>query len=262
MRLRASGSPMLDVNNIHFSIDDKKILDGISARFESGKIHGIIGPNGSGKSTLLKNICRIWEPQSGSIVINGKDYIEIPRKELSTLVTLVPQNTTIGFPISVFDIVSMGRNPHLGRFEGVRQKDREIIERALQQTNIYALKDRNINELSGGEGQLAIIARALATEASLILLDEPTSGLDVKHTLEIVEILYELKEQCKTVLVTIHDLNLARKFCDTISIMCSGKLFYSGTPEDAFTEENIKQVFEVNVREYKHNDSTFLDFYK
>jgi iron complex transport system ATP-binding protein len=253
---------MLDLNTIHFSIDDKKILDGISARFEPGKIHGIIGPNGSGKSTLLKNICRIWEPQSGSILLDGKDYTEIPRKELSTLVTLVPQNTTIGFPISVFDIVSMGRNPHLGRFEGARQKDREIIERALQQTNIYALKDRNINELSGGEGQLAIIARALATEASLVLLDEPTSGLDVKHTLEIVEILYELKEQGKTILVTIHDLNLARKFCDTISILCRGKLFYSGSPEDAFVEENMKQVFEVHVREYKHNDAIFLDFYK
>jgi len=252
---------MLDVKNIHFSIDGKKILDGISVRFESGKIHGIIGPNGSGKSTLLKNICRIWEPQSGSVVINGKDYSEIPRKELSTLVTLVPQNTTIGFPISVFDIVSMGRNPHLGRFEGVRKKDREIIERALQQTNIYALKDRNINELSGGEGQLAIIARAIATEASLILLDEPTSELDVKHTLEIVDILYEFKEQGKTILVTIHDLNLARRFCDTISILCRGKLFYSGTPEDAFAEENIKQVFEINVREYKHNGTTFLDFY-
>ncbi|HET6419029.1 MAG TPA: ABC transporter ATP-binding protein [Geobacteraceae bacterium] len=253
---------MLDVNDIHFSIDDKKILDGISARFDPRKIHGIIGPNGSGKSTLLKNICRIWEPQSGSIVINGKDYTEIPRKELSTLVTLVPQNTTIGFPISVFDFVSMGRNPHLGRFEGLRQKDREIIERALRLANIYALKDRNINELSGGEGQLAIIARALATEASLILLDEPTSELDVKHTLEIVNILYEFKEQGKTTLVSIHDLNLARKFCDTITILCRGKLFYSGTPEDAFAQENIRQVFEVNVREYKHNDTTFLDFYK
>jgi len=253
---------MLDVNNIHFSIDDKKILDSVSASFERGKIHGIIGPNGSGKSTLLKNICRIWEPQSGSIVLNGKDYLEIPRRELSTLVTLVPQNTTIGFPISVFDIVAMGRNPHLGRFEGMRQNDREIIERALQQTNISALKDRNINELSGGEGQLAIIARAIATEASLILLDEPTSELDVKHTLEIVKLLYKFKEQGKTILVTIHDLNLARKFCDTITILCRGKLFYSGTAQDAFTEENIKQVFEVNVREYKHNDTTFLDFYK
>lgn len=253
---------MLDVNDIHFSIDDKKILDGISVRFEARRIHGIIGPNGSGKSTLLKNICRIWEPQAGSIAINGKDYNQIPRKELSTLVTLVPQNTTIGFPISVFDIVSMGRNPHLGRFEGLRQKDREIVEHALLQTNIYALKDRNINELSGGEGQLAIIARAIATEATLILLDEPTSELDVKHTLDIVKILREFKEQGKTILVNIHDLNLARKFCDTISILYHGKLFYSGAPEDAFAEENIKQVFEVNVREYKHNGTTFLDFYK
>ncbi len=253
---------MLEISNIHFSLDDKKILDGISVCFEPRKIHGIIGPNGSGKSTLLKNICRIWEPQSGSIVINGKDYTEIPRKELSTLVTLVPQNTAIAFPISVFDIVSMGRNPHLGRFEGLRQKDREIIERALRQTNIYALKDRNINELSGGESQLAIIARALVTEASLVLLDEPTSELDVKHTLDIVDILHEFKEQGKTVLVTVHDLNLARKFCDTISLLCRGKLFYSGTPKDAFAEENIREVFEVNVREYKLNGTIFLDFYK
>jgi len=253
---------MLDIENIHYSIDDKKILDGISACFEPRRIHGIIGPNGSGKSTLLKNICRIWEPQSGSIVINGKNYTEISRKELSKLVTLVPQNTTIGFPISVFDIVSMGRNPHLGRFEGLRHMDRDIIERALQQTNIFALKDRSINELSGGEGQLAIIARAIATEASLILLDEPTSELDVKHTLDIVKILSEFKEQDKTILVSIHDLNLARRFCDTISILYRGKLFYSGTPEDAFSEENIRQVFEVNVREYKHDDTTFLDFYK
>jgi iron complex transport system ATP-binding protein len=143
----------------------------------------------------------------------------------------------------------------------MRQNDRDIIERALQQTNIYELKDRNINELSGGEGQLAIIARALATEASLILLDEPTSELDVKHTLEILNILQGFKEQGKTILVTIHDLNLARKFCDTISILSRGKLFYSGTPENAFAAEIIKQVFDVHIREYKHNDTTFLDFY-
>jgi iron complex transport system ATP-binding protein len=251
---------MLDVDTIHFSIDGKKILDGISARFGPCKIHGIIGPNGSGKSTLLKNICRVWVPQSGSIRINGRDYTDVPRKELSSLVTLVPQNSSIGFPLSVYDIVAMGRYPHLGRFDGLRHKDREIIERALQQTNIYALKDRNINELSGGEGQLAIIARAIATEAPLILLDEPTSELDVRHTLEIVKLLYEFREQGKTILVNIHDLNLARKLCDTISILSRGKLYFSGSPEDAFSEENIRQVFQVNVREYRHNGSTFLDF--
>ena len=105
---------MLTIQDIHFSIEDKKILDGVSVHFEPCKIHGIIGPNGSGKSTLLKNICRIWEPQSGTILMQGKNYRSIPRKELSRLVTLVPQNTAVGFPISVFDIVSMGRNPHPG----------------------------------------------------------------------------------------------------------------------------------------------------
>ncbi len=253
---------MLALDNIHFSIDDKMILDGISARFEPRMIHGIIGPNGSGKSTLLKNICRVWEPQSGTIKINGRDYTSIPRRELSTLVTLVPQNASIAFPISIFEIVAMGRNPHLGRFEGLRRKDREIIELALLQTNIHALKDRNINELSGGEGQLAIIARAIATEAAVVLLDEPTSELDVKHTLKIVRILNGFREQGKTVLMTVHDLNLARKICDTITIMCGGKLFYSGSPEGAFSGENIRQVFQVNVREYRHDDTTFLDFYE
>ena len=253
---------MLEVDNVHFSIDEKGILHGISARFEPGRIHGIIGPNGSGKSTLLKNICRIWEPQAGSIAINGRNYAEIPRSELSTLVTLVPQNSAIGFPISVFDIVAMGRHPHLGRFAGLGHKDREIIEWALRQTNIYELKDRSINELSGGEGQLAIIARAIATEAPVILLDEPTSELDVRHTLDIFEILCEFKKQGKTILASIHDLNLARKFCDTISILDHGRLFYSGTPEGAFSEENIRQVFQVNVAEYRHNGATFLDFYR
>ena len=252
---------MLTIQDIHFSIEDKKILDGVSSHFEPCKIHGIIGPNGSGKSTLLKNICRIWEPQSGTILLQGKNYRSIPRKELSRLVTLVPQNTAVGFPISVFDIVSMGRNPHWGRFEGMKQKDREIIEQALQQTNIYALKDRNINELSGGEGQLAIIARALATEASLILLDEPTAELDIKHTLAIMHILFELRAQGKTILITVHDLNLARKFCDTISIIHRGKIFYSGAPAEAFSPENIKQVFDVQVREFKNASTIFLDFY-
>ena len=173
---------MLKLNDIHFAIEDKTILSGISANFEPGKIHGIIGPNGSGKSTMLKNICRIWEPQTGTIFINDKDYRSIPRKKLSKIVTLVPQHSNVGFPISVYDIVAMGRNPHLGRFESLKKTDQEIIDWALKQTNIYELKDRNINELSGGESQLSIIARAFATEATLILLDEPTSELDIKHT--------------------------------------------------------------------------------
>ena len=252
---------MLELANIRFEIAKKLILDGISVAFEPNKIHGIIGPNGSGKSTLLKNICRIWEPQSGTIFINNKDYRLISRKELSKIVTLVPQHAQVNFPIPVYDLVAMGRHPHLGRFEGLKKKDREIVEWALKQTNIYELKDRNINELSGGEGQLVIIARAFVTEAPVILLDEPTTELDIKHTLAIIQILSRFKEQGKTILVTIHDLNLARKFCDTVSIIHRGKIFFTGLPEAAFSEEHIREVFEVKVKEIKMNSTVFLDFY-
>jgi len=253
---------MLRLENLHFSIDEKKILNGISTHFAPCKIHGIIGPNGSGKSTMLKNISRVWEPQEGTIFINGKDYKSIARKELSRLVTMVPQNTTINFPISVYDIVAMGRNPHLGRFEGLKRKEREIVDWALKETHTYELKERNINELSGGEGQLAIIARALATEASLILLDEPVSELDIKHTLTIMDLLVKLTKEGRTILVSIHDLNLARRYCDTISIIDKGEIFYSGLPSEAFSEENIRNVFQVDVMEIKSDSRCFLYFHE
>ena len=134
---------MLKLDNIHFSIGEKKILNDITAQFEPCKIHGIVGPNGSGKSTLLKNICRVWEPQAGTVFIEDRDYRSIPRKDLSRIITLVPQNANINFPISVYEIVSMGRNPHLGRFQALRRKDREIIERSLKETDTYELKDRH-----------------------------------------------------------------------------------------------------------------------
>jgi len=251
---------MVTIENLHFSIEDKKILHGISASFEPCKIHGIIGPNGSGKSTLLKNICRIWEPQEGTVFIQNEDYRSISRRDLSRLVTLVPQNTAVSFPISVYDIVAMGRNPHVGRFQPLRNRDREIIEMALQETHSSALKDRNINELSGGESQLCIIARALATEASLILLDEPTSDLDIKHTLTIMELLVRLKAQGKTILASIHDLNLAKRFCDTISIIHQGAIFYTGDPSEAFSGNTVREVFDVEVTEIQKDSMTFLYF--
>ncbi len=252
---------MITLDNVHFSIEDKKILRGVSLSWVSRMIHGVIGPNGSGKSTLLKNICRIWEPQTGTVRINGTDCRDIPRKALSALVTLVPQNTTVSFPISVYEMVAFGRNPHLGRFEGLRKSDRDIIEWSLKETSIYGLKDRNINELSGGEAQLAIIARALATEASVILLDEPTSGLDIRHTLTIMELLGRLKDRGKTIVATLHDLNQTRRFCDTITIVNEGTISYTGPPSAAFDEQRIKNVFGVNVKEIVNGSQSFLYFY-
>ena len=253
---------MINIEHLDFQFGDRKILNDISAEFEPHNIHGIIGPNGAGKSTLLKNICRIWEPQAGTVFIDGKDYRHISRKKLSTIITMVPQNAAITFPISVYDAVSMGRNPHLGRFKALTRNDKKIIERALKTTRVYGLKDRNINELSGGECQLSILARALATEASLILLDEPTSDLDIEHALSIMDLLCDLKEKGKTILVNIHDLNIARRYCDTISIIHKGEMYFKGSPSEAFSQEKIHEVFGVGMTEITEDSRRFLYFYK
>jgi len=251
---------MLDLEDIRFSIADQEILKGISAAFSPQRIHGVVGPNGSGKSSLLKNICRVWRPDSGTVRIHGRDARTFSRRELSRTVTLVPQDTSVAFPVTVLELVSMGRNPHLGRFRSMRREDREIVARALAETGTRDLRERSVTELSGGERQLAVIARALATEASLILLDEPTSDLDIHHGLTIMELLVSLKEKGKTILVSMHDINLARRYCDTVTIMREGGLFFTGKPEEAFSRENIRQVFHVDVQEIRADSRSFLYF--
>ncbi len=252
---------MLKLDKVRYSIENKEILTGISGRFEPGRIHGIVGPNGSGKSTLLKNICRIWVPQGGRVLIDNREIREFSRRELSRTVTLVPQNTNVGFPVSVYDIVTMGRNPHLGRFQPLGRKDRAIIDWALHQTQCDGLKDRIVNELSGGECQLTIIARALATEAPLILLDEPTSDLDIRHALTIMNLLADLKHEGKTFVVSVHDLNLARRYCDTLTIIDQGKVYFSGPPDEALSRENIRRVFDVEATEIRSDSKSFLYFH-
>jgi len=253
---------MLRIQNLFFSISDKQILKDVTAEYESFKIHGIIGPNGAGKSTLLKNICRIWQPQAGTVFINAKNYRDISRKELSRSITMVPQNTHISFPVSVYDIVAMGRNPHSGRFQSLAGKDRDIIKKALETTQIWTLKDRSINTVSGGELQLAIIARALATEADILLLDEPTSDLDIHHCLDIMELLCELKSEGKTILVNIHDLNIAGRYCDSISIIYDGELIFKGAPAEALSKENLHRVFGVQMTRLDDGNNSLLYFYK
>jgi iron complex transport system ATP-binding protein len=254
-------SPLLQIEHLDFSIGRQPILRDICAGFAAGGIHGIIGPNGSGKSTLLKNLCRIWQPQSGRVLIDGQDYQRIGRKALSRLVTLVQQDTRVDFSISVTDFIAMGRHPHLQRLQGLRQRDMDIVEDALQLTETDQLRDRWVNELSGGEGQLVNIARALATEAPLILLDEPTSALDIRHKLDIMKLLTALRNGGKTILISIHDLELARRYCDTVTMLDQGKVYFHGPTLEAFAQERIKEVFHVDVEETPSDRGVSLLFY-
>lgn len=260
--MKDNPKPVIDIRNLVFSIAGNRILSDISCSFSSGKIHGLVGPNGSGKSTLLRNICRIWTPQAGSIIINDTDYTRINRRRLSSLVTLVPQNTQANFSLTVHDFVAMGRHPHLRGLQSLAKADKDIVHNSLKKTKTLELSNRFINEISGGEAQLASIARALATEAPLILLDEPTSALDINHKLEIMDLLCELKKEDKTIIISIHDLELARRYADTITMLHQGKVFFNGEPSKAFNLEMIEEVFHVSVQELQTAYGICLLFYR
>ena len=236
---------MLEIYNLSFSFGKRQILHDITVSYGAAMVHGLIGPNGSGKTTLLKNICRIYPTQEGQVKLLGEDCQTMSRRLLSSRISLVPQNPRINFPISVYDLVLMGRYPRLKRFQALSSLDREVVEQAMKATNTGHLRQRSLTELSGGEAQLVMIARALATEANVILLDEPTASLDISNTLAVMELLEELKNQDKTILTSIHDLNQARRFCDTITILDHGKIYFYGPAEQAFTPTAMKEVFHV-----------------
>ncbi|MBW1646027.1 MAG: ABC transporter ATP-binding protein [Deltaproteobacteria bacterium] len=236
---------MLTIDRLSFAFGRRQVLRDITVTYDAARLHGLIGPNGCGKTTLLKNICRLYPPRRGRLAINGRDCLAMNRRQLSALVSLVPQNPQINFPISVYDLVLMGRFPRLRRFQPLGSRDREIVEQALEATNTAHLRQRSVTEISGGEAQLVMIARALATEASIILLDEPTASLDICNTLAVMELLQSLKEQGKTILAAIHDLNQARRFCDTITILAGGGIYYHGPTAGAFSPEAMKEVFHV-----------------
>ncbi len=254
--------PILQIEKLDFAIGGKTILKDINCCFTAGGIHGLIGPNGSGKSTLLRNICRIWEPQKGQVLIEGRDYRRLPRKSLSQMVTLVQQDTRLDFSILVSDFVAMGRHPHLKRLQWLRQRDLDIVNQALEVTGTEIFRNRLINELSGGEIQLVNLARALATEAPIILLDEPTSALDILHKLEIMELLTGLRNAGKTIVISIHDLDLARRYCDTVTLLQEGRVYYHGMAEEGFAEQRIKEVFHVGVDEIATEHGVSLLFYR
>ncbi|WP_129595812.1 heme ABC transporter ATP-binding protein [Anaerophilus nitritogenes] len=233
---------------ISFGYKDIKILDHISFYIPARAFVSIIGPNGSGKSTLLKNISSLLKPESGNIKIGEIDIHKISSKEIAKIIAVVPQETNIEFRFTTEDIVSMGRSPHISRFQSESIKDYKIVREAMELTHTYHLKDRVINELSGGERQRVIIARALAQEPKIILLDEPTSYLDIRHQIEILQLLKKLNQQDgMTVVAVLHDINLAARFSTHMVLLKDGKIIESGSPDQVITIKNLKDAYEMDM---------------
>jgi iron complex transport system ATP-binding protein len=243
----------LILKDLEFGYSSQLILKKISMELRPSEMLGVIGPNGSGKSTLIQCIDGLLKPKNGSIFLDGTDIKGISRKEMAKMVGYVPQTSSRSFfPSTVLDAVLMGRRPHLGWRSSSGDVKKAI--KVLRLMGIENLAMNDINQLSGGQQQKVLIARALAQESSILLLDEPTSNLDIKHQLEVVEIIREMvAERGISAIMAVHDLNLASKYTDRIIMMKEGCIVDQGVPSEVLTKENIRSVYGVVAEVINNN---------
>jgi len=240
---------LLNILGITCGYDTSLVLKDASMQINSGDFVGIVGPNGSGKSTLLRTISRILQPFYGKVLLKGEDIYHIPVAEIAKKMAVLTQEPGLDFPFAARDVVTMGRLPHIKRFAREGAKDMEAIARAMDLTDTAELADRQVNELSGGEKQRVLLARALAQEPEILLLDEPTSYLDLNYQIEIMELLARLRREYGLTIVTIlHDLNLASRYCDYLVVLKQGSIHAVGTPYQVVTADTIKEVYGCEVR--------------
>jgi len=235
----------ITIKGLRFGYNGSRILDDLDLLIEDSEVLGLVGPNGSGKTTLIKCIDRILKPK-GSILLDGKDLEGIGRKEIARRLGYVPQSSATPLATTVFDTVLMGRRPHI-RWR-VSDDDIEKVSDTLEQLDLQDLAMRDFSQLSGGQKQKVLIARALSQEPSVLLLDEPTSNLDMRHQLEVLEIITTLvKEKKISAVMALHDLNLAAMFADKLAILKDGKIYAAGETADLLTAENIREVYGVEA---------------
>ncbi len=239
---------MLEVKNLIAGYGKKIVLKDVSFGLTSGDFCGVIGPNGSGKSTLLRALTRVVKPSSGLILWNGKDSCLIDPVDLARQIAVVSQIPPL-YPITVSDFVMLGRTPFRSRLQfWETRKDREAGEHAMRVTDVEKLKDRTLDQLSGGERQLVMIARAIAQEPKVLLLDEPTSHLDISHQVRVLDLLRRMNRQLGlTVVMVLHDLNLASEYAEKLLLISEGRVHTIGTPDEVLNYRAIEEVYKTMV---------------
>ena len=236
---------MITLDHIQVCFGDRRILDDISAEIAGGRITAVMGPNGCGKTTLLRCIGGLLQPSSGRVLVDGKPVHDYSARALAQKEAFVRQQSQTDLDFSAFEIVLMGRNPYQRRLQNESQADWDIVEQCMRQTNTWHLRLAKPGQMSGGELQRVMIARALTQQTPVLLMDEPVSNIDIAHQFEIMHLLREARE--KTIVIVIHDLNLALQFCDDLLLFHSGKLLYQGPVAGGLTPENIRTVYGVSA---------------
>ncbi len=218
-------------------------LDGVTMEVPDGSLYAVLGPNGSGKSTLMKAILGVLPPVSGHALVDGQETHAWSRRELARAVGVVPQAESIAFPLTVRELVGMGRYPHLGALGGEQEADRRAVMQALEQCDVADLAPRDVTTLSGGELQRVRIARALAQEPRALVLDEPTASLDIRHEMAILELLRRSADDGMTVLVVTHGLDMAARFADRMLLLARGSVAAEGPPGAVLRSETLERVY-------------------
>ena len=235
---------MIDIQDLKFSYSQKHLLDGLSFELEKGDFCAIVGPNGSGKTTLLKLMTGLLQPQGGSVQVGGQPLHSLSAMEKARLMAYVAQRQEVVFDFSVFDTVLMGRNPHQSRWETASSHDVQVVEEVLQLTGLADYRNRMLTELSGGEVQRVMIARAMAQQTPVILLDEPLSNLDITYQFEVLQNLN--KQNNTTVVIILHDLSFVKKYAHKVLMLQKGALKHFGSVNDTLTEEYVREVFSLS----------------
>ncbi|MEU9849140.1 ABC transporter ATP-binding protein [Streptomyces sp. NPDC047985] len=239
---RGADGAALTVDGVTLTAGARHLVRDVSLRAGPGEVVGLVGPNGSGKSSLLRAVYRVLRPDAGHVRVDGADAWHLPVRGLARTLAAVVQEPVAAFDLTVREVVAMGRTPHKGLLDGDTAKDARLIASALASVDMGALADRTFDRLSGGERQRVLIARALAQQPSLLVLDEPTNHLDIRHQLDVLGVLRQLPA---TVLVALHDLNLAAYYCDRLYVLRAGAVVVSGPPAEVITEELLGEVYGV-----------------
>lgn len=238
----------MSMNNLGIAYGDVNIVEDLNLHIPEGEITTIIGPNGCGKSTILKTMSRLIDPKSGIVYLDGKAIHKESTKEIAKKMAVLPQTPNAPNGLTVYELVSYGRFPHQRGFGKLTDQDREIIRWALEVTSTLPFSDRPIDALSGGQRQKVWIAMALAQETDLLLLDEPTTYLDLAHQLEVLQLLDKLnKEEGRTIVMVLHDLNHAARFADHMVALSNGAIIKEGSANDVMTPAVLRRVFNIDA---------------
>jgi iron complex transport system ATP-binding protein len=223
---------------------ERTVIEGLDLTVAAGRITAIVGANACGKSTLLRSMSRLLSPRAGQVLLDGRAVHRMPAKELARTLGLLPQSPIAPEGITVADLVGRGRHPHQRAFSRWSRADDAAVATAVEATQTTTLADRAVDELSGGQRQRVWIAMALAQQTDLLLLDEPTTFLDVAHQVEVLDLLTDLnRTRGTTIVMVLHDLNLAARYADHLVALASGRVHAAGTPAEVLTEENVRAVF-------------------